>query len=417
MASIFLIPVLLAVTQAACIGECAAARDESSHDDPEVMFLHMNMTTEEQTPEMFLMAAVRSLVAKLGPAANRINLSDLEAVLSQDALSHVPATEEAVLSQDAASQVPASSDVWARLTNTSMQIVNSLLADTQADQAAIETRRSGLEQCESMPVEDTALTADVERKSNIATGIEQRKLSARRGTITYNFGTSIPNAETESTAQQDQVGRRMQQYMVILSDLSKAQGELSATQSALEEANDGLVLLKDNCRCTRKNAFDEELQEVLARVEHRKSEENVAKILRCLGERPTLAEKVACTNTTSSSSHLPTINNTQVQLPAGTLCGNAGTATSQAAPKLWEGPLNTDIPGAGFHGISVGNVDACKQSCVGDKRCQAIQFSSRDSYQGKNCFLHSSQADTGPQYLSFQIYKLSRPALDTQQEV
>lgn len=306
MASFSIIPVLLALAQvaadqAACIGDCAAARDEPNHEDPEVMFLHTNLTTEELTPET-LMAEVKALTAKL-QTGGRHNLSDLEAVLSRDALSQVPATSE----------------VWARLTNMSAQILSTLLTDTQSDQASIDGRRSQFEGCENMPEEDTAVIADVARKSSMVTEWEGKKESTRRGNVSWSFGTTVSDAEAESDSQQRLINRRMEQYMVILADLAAYRGELNSAQAALLQANEALVRLKNNCRCTRKNGFEEEVQEVLARVELRESEESIAMLLQCIGEKPTLEEKNACAIANSSSA-LPTMNNTVVQLPTGTHC-------------------------------------------------------------------------------------------------
>jgi hypothetical protein len=396
MASLSIISVLLALArvaadQAACIGDCAAARDDSNHEDPEVMFLHTNLTTEELTPKN-LMAEVKALTAEL-QTGGRHNLSDLEAVLSQDALSQVPATSE----------------VWGKLTNMSAQILSTLFSDTQSDQASIDDRRSQFEGCEDMPEEDIAIIADVSRKSSMVTNAEGRKESSRRGTVSFNFGTSISTAEGESSSQQYLINRRMEQYMVILADLASAQGELNTAQAALVQANEALVRLKNNCRCTRKTSFEEEVQEVLARVELREGEESIAMLLQCMGEKPTLAEKTNCANTNSSSA-LPTMNNTVVQLPAGTQC----VSTAALPQEMWGGPLDTDIPGVGFRSFRVRNVNDCKKRCIRKKRCQAIQFSSTDRHRGRNCFLHANQADTARKYKSFQVYKLTRPPSSNQ---
>lgn len=396
MVSFLMISVMLALTQVAadqavCIGDCA---DESGHEDPEVVFLHTNLTTEELKNES-LMAQVRALTAQL-QSGGRHNLSDLEAVLSRDALSQVPATSE----------------VWARLTNMSAQILSTLLADTQSDQVSIDGRRSRFEDCENMPVEDVAIIADVERKRSMVTNVDQRKQSARTGRITYSFGTSISSAEGESSSQQYLLNRKMEQYMVILADLAAARGELSTAEAALVQANAGLVMVKDNCRCTRKDGFEEDVQEVLARVELRQSEESIAMLLQCMGEKPTLEEKSSCAEATDRQSTLPTINNTVVTLPPGTDCG--ALAAAALPQEMWEGPLGTDIPGTGIRGFRTSDLSVCKAKCLRNQRCQAIQFSQTDRHRGKNCFLHANKADTARQYRSFQIYKLTRPESSNQ---
>lgn len=396
MASFSIISVLLALAQvaadqAACIGDCAAARDEPIHEDPEVMFLHTNLTTEELTPET-LMAEVKALTAQL-QTGGRHNLSDLEAVLSRDTLSQVPATSE----------------VWARLTNMSAQILSTLLTDTQSDQASIDDRRSQFEGCENMPEEDTAIIAEVARKSGMVTNAEERKESSRRGTVSFNFGKTISTAEGESSSQQYLINRKMEQYMVILADLAATQGELNSAQAALSQANEALVTLKNNCRCTRKNGFEEEVQEVLARVELRESEESIAMLLQCIGEKPTLAEKTACANANSSTA-LPTMNNTVVRLPTGTHC----ISTAALPQEMWGDPLDSDIPGVGIRAFRVRDVNACKKRCIRQRRCQAMQFSSTDRFRGRNCFLHGNHADTGRKFRSFQVYKLTRPQSSNQ---
>eukprot|EP00930_Biecheleria_cincta_P033029 TRINITY_DN22884_c0_g1_i1.p1 TRINITY_DN22884_c0_g1~~TRINITY_DN22884_c0_g1_i1.p1 ORF type:complete len:542 (+),score=90.75 TRINITY_DN22884_c0_g1_i1:191-1816(+) len=75
---------------------------------------------------------------------------------------------------------------------------------------------------------------------------------------------------------------------------------------------------------------------------------------------------------------------------------------------VWFGPLYTDISGTGIGGSAEGSVDGCKYRCLIDPRCQAIQYSSRERYNGDNCFLFDNQRDDGTQYRSFEIYKLHR---------
>eukprot|EP00930_Biecheleria_cincta_P096753 TRINITY_DN8854_c0_g2_i1.p1 TRINITY_DN8854_c0_g2~~TRINITY_DN8854_c0_g2_i1.p1 ORF type:complete len:1114 (-),score=144.64 TRINITY_DN8854_c0_g2_i1:210-3050(-) len=94
-------------------------------------------------------------------------------------------------------------------------------------------------------------------------------------------------------------------------------------------------------------------------------------------------------------------------------CTWTGTAC-QLSTDPWEGPLNTDIPGLGIseRWLKGASLAACKQRCLDTPSCVAIQYSATDSFTGSgsaggsNCFVLSTAADTGAQYLSFQIYKL-----------
>eukprot|EP00930_Biecheleria_cincta_P081932 TRINITY_DN7144_c0_g1_i2.p1 TRINITY_DN7144_c0_g1~~TRINITY_DN7144_c0_g1_i2.p1 ORF type:complete len:1087 (+),score=126.63 TRINITY_DN7144_c0_g1_i2:455-3262(+) len=86
-------------------------------------------------------------------------------------------------------------------------------------------------------------------------------------------------------------------------------------------------------------------------------------------------------------------------------CTWTGTAC-QDSSNPWEGPLATDIPGMGFASYSAASLDACKQNCINNAACVAIQYSPTDTHSGFNCFVFTTQADTGAQYSTFQIYKL-----------
>jgi len=76
---------------------------------------------------------------------------------------------------------------------------------------------------------------------------------------------------------------------------------------------------------------------------------------------------------------------------------------------MWTGPFNTDIPGIGMGGSLVSDLVACKQRCLYDPSCEAIEFSLTDLHFGENCFTFDNQGDSHAQYLTFQIYKLQRP--------
>lgn len=88
-------------------------------------------------------------------------------------------------------------------------------------------------------------------------------------------------------------------------------------------------------------------------------------------------------------------------------CTWTGSAC-QVSSDPWEGPLATDIPGLGVGGSSASTLEECKQTCLHTASCVAIQYSATDVHEGKKCFVHSSSADTGAQYLTFQVYKFHR---------
>lgn len=75
---------------------------------------------------------------------------------------------------------------------------------------------------------------------------------------------------------------------------------------------------------------------------------------------------------------------------------------------IWFGPLYTSMGDTGLDGSTERSVDSCKNRCLHDRRCQAIQYSSREKYHGNNCFLSDNQRDSNTQYRSFEVYKLHR---------
>jgi hypothetical protein len=76
----------------------------------------------------------------------------------------------------------------------------------------------------------------------------------------------------------------------------------------------------------------------------------------------------------------------------------------------WTGPFDHDIAGAGLGAAKADSLSQCKDLCVVDPACKAIQYSGMETFQDKNCFLFDNQADGGSQFQHFQLYKLAREA-------
>eukprot|EP00930_Biecheleria_cincta_P077679 TRINITY_DN6498_c0_g1_i5.p1 TRINITY_DN6498_c0_g1~~TRINITY_DN6498_c0_g1_i5.p1 ORF type:complete len:458 (-),score=76.64 TRINITY_DN6498_c0_g1_i5:405-1697(-) len=350
---------------------CPQTHDEASYAaSRDVMLLQALLTTEEDLHSA-LEDRINELASKLQPVANRSGRGDLQAIFTMEALSQL--LSEA--GRQPASTNGTSSEVWAGLINVSRQIVTTLIADTVDDQAAIDKRRQAFNDCETLPEQNTTLIAEVEIARNIVTGVQQRQREASLGSVTYDFGDTVSSAESEANAKKELVELRMEQYTLILTELATSQANYRTSQSALRQANSGLVAVKNSCRCSNKDAFDQQVNDVQGRVGHRESEEQIAMLLNCLGEQPTLSEKMQCMSQNSRDSNIPAINNTEVQLPTGTACGDATTADMAPSPQdSWiERPLVAD-EGPGLPGsISpFTSVDACKRVCDNDPRCNSF---------------------------------------------
>ena len=169
----------------------------------------------------------------------------------------------------------------------------------------------------------------------------------------------------------------MEQYTLIFSEVATAQANHRTSQSALRQANVGLVSVKNSCRCNNKDAFDQLVTEVQERVGNRESEEDIALLLNCMGEQPSLPQKMQCMSQNNWTSNIPTINDTEVQLPAGTV---RGIATPASFPQdLWiERPLVAN-EGQNVRGsISpLTSVDACKEACDNNPDCNSFRVCQR----------------------------------------
>eukprot|EP00930_Biecheleria_cincta_P077680 TRINITY_DN6498_c0_g1_i6.p1 TRINITY_DN6498_c0_g1~~TRINITY_DN6498_c0_g1_i6.p1 ORF type:complete len:463 (-),score=84.06 TRINITY_DN6498_c0_g1_i6:131-1438(-) len=362
---------------------CPQTHDEASYAaSRDVMLLQALLTTEEDLHSA-LEDRINELASKLQPVANRSGRGDLQAIFTMEALSQL--LSEA--GRQPASTNGATSEVWARLTNVSRQIVSTLIADTVDDQAAIDKRRQAFNDCETLPEQNTTLIAKVEQAKNVETSVQQRQREASLGSVSYDFGDDVSSAESEANAKKELVELRMEQYTLILQELANVEANHRTSQSELRQANSGLVAVKNSCRCSNKDAFDQQVNDVQGRVGHRESEEKIAMLLNCIGEQTTLSQKMQCMSQNNWGSNIPAINNTEVQLPKGTACGthtNAATATTvdtatTAAPSAspqdsWiERPLVAD-EGPGLPGsISpFTSVDACKQVCDNNPRCNSF---------------------------------------------
>jgi len=82
---------------------------------------------------------------------------------------------------------------------------------------------------------------------------------------------------------------------------------------------------------------------------------------------------------------------------------------STSATEVWSGPIGKDIAGTGLSGAEVKSLAECQALCVVDEKCQALKFSATRSYAG-NCFTFDNQDAQDGQFLSFELYYLTRPA-------
>lgn len=336
-------------------GENCASGSTECVTNPEVMFLHLNLATEEHTPA-WLMHKVNSLAKQLNSTRHSSSLSKLLAVLHASSAS-------------AADPSISTGDLWNSLVNMSQEVVNSLMSDSQKDQAALDRRREHFDRCGDQPADNyDILLADVKRKQDSVDGLEQRTQTAQSGNIHYNFGRSVASTATETNSKKFALETRMEQYNIMLETLTSAKAKLAAAKAALKEAEKSHGKLNTRCQCDTKKSFDEELQEIGVRMEGRKDEEHIANLLGCIGQQTTLDLRSQCLQQGRSPSKLPTLMRTELDLPADTDC----------APKTnpWiERPLVAHPGGNVAGSISpLRSVDACKQACDENPHCNSFSI-------------------------------------------
>jgi hypothetical protein len=103
-----------------------------------------------------------------------------------------------------------------------------------------------------------------------------------------------------------------------------------------------------------------------------------------------------------------TINTFDAQIFAEKILKSQKLIPPLAAQRAWTGPFDHDIAGSGLGAAKVDSLTQCKDLCVADHSCKAVQYSGIEEFQGKNCFLFDTQADGGKQFQHFQLYKLAR---------
>merc|ERR1719346_111309 len=81
----------------------------------------------------------------------------------------------------------------------------------------------------------------------------------------------------------------------------------------------------------------------------------------------------------------------------GNLGGDMNDAASAMrvfqATQQWAGPFNSDISGVGMGGSIATTLEDCKQRCLNNNECEAIQYSSSDTHGDNNCFIFDNTDD------------------------